>query len=293
MNAPPAAHFRRATYAEWIILLTALHLAICVVLWVSGFLTSDLTPLEFWASTAGVAFLLVMSAAELAAAWKNTGFFEPGEPLFQAWRLITLASLFRLLGLILAHVVSRWYSDSGVGYTVSGPLQLTLLGVALWLVLRLYRKLDFDLRPRFTDVLALLTVALYAAFVLVVVASLAMFGEIQWSAQTVLGWATYPLLCAVLLEAVLLRRAALRMGGGLISRCWTAYAVAIILTALGDLGLWLHNYGLLTPLGTALSWLIWYPAAAAYALGPCWQYEAIRYAMERGASAVSGSLEFK
>jgi hypothetical protein len=45
---------------------------------------------------------------------------------------------------------------------------------------------------------------------------------------------TDPLLCALLLVAVLLRPSVSQMGGGLVAACWTSYVVAVLLTALGD-----------------------------------------------------------
>ncbi len=65
------------------------------------------------------------------------------------------------------------------------------------------------------------------------------------------------------------------MGWGLIPRCWLAFTAAIFLTSLGDMGLWAVTEGYLPPAPVALSWHIWFVAAACFALGPAYQLQAI------------------
>ena len=65
------------------------------------------------------------------------------------------------------------------------------------------------------------------------------------------------------------------MGWGLIPRCWLAFTAAIFLTSLGDMGLWAVTEGYLPPALVALSWHIWFVAAACFALGPAYQLQAI------------------
>jgi len=68
------------------------------------------------------------------------------------------------------------------------------------------------------------------------------------------------------------------MGWGLISRYWGSFAAAIALTALGDVGAWLTWSGFLTWPYNSIGWYVWFPAAAAYVLGPAYQAEALRRA---------------
>jgi hypothetical protein len=145
---------------------------------------------------------------------------------------------------------------------------------------------------RTSDFLALAGVGLYVVFTSTVISLLAKADRQAITLLSFLGWITDPLLCIVLLEALLLRRMVMKMGGGLVERCWTSYSVAILLTAAGDLAFWLLGFRVRGD-AVALSWLVWYPAAAAYALGPAWQLEAIRYAERRGASTVACGLHLE
>jgi hypothetical protein len=87
-----------------------------------------------------------------------------------------------------------------------------------------------------------------------------------------------PLLSLLLIEAVLVRRFSLRMGGGLIAQCWGAFTAAILVTFVGDVAVWLFAHGPVPVPLNATSWYVWFLASAAYALAPAYQVEACRRA---------------
>ena len=70
------------------------------------------------------------------------------------------------------------------------------------------------------------------------------------------------------------------MGGGLVASCWNSYVVAIFLTAFGDLGITLEAYGYIPGPLLPIAWLVWYPASAAFALGPAFLSEAVALATQ-------------
>jgi hypothetical protein len=68
------------------------------------------------------------------------------------------------------------------------------------------------------------------------------------------------------------------MGQGLVSNCWGMFVLAIIITSVGDAAIWAGNHSLLSESMTALSWYIWFVAAAAFASAPAYQLAAISLA---------------
>ena len=83
-------------------------------------------------------------------------------------------------------------------------------------------------------------------------------------------------------EALLLRRSVQRMGSSRIAKCWSAFSIGVFLIALGDVGGWAEVYGYLPYPWSSLTWFLWLPAAACFALAPAYQLEAIRSAAHNG-----------
>jgi hypothetical protein len=222
------------------------------------------------------------------ACWRQ---FESGEPLRWTWLLIASGSGCRVIGLIVSNFVGGLASPNigadpapaattaaalrEMGSTFGGPLNMVLLAAGLLVVVGLYKKVGLLRRPSLSDWIPLGLVGLFIASQLVEFA--------RWNAAlrepaTILkwiGWITDPLLGLLLLEALLLRRAILNSGGGLIARCWRAYAAAIFLTSVGNAGSWAVNTGLLNWRYHYCNAFIWFLAAIAFALGPAYQFEAI------------------
>ena len=69
------------------------------------------------------------------------------------------------------------------------------------------------------------------------------------------------------------------------NRCWGALAAAILLNLAGYVGIVAAARGYLPLPWSAIGWFLWFPAAAALALGPLWQVESLAtarlHALER------------
>lgn len=89
-----------------------------------------------------------------------------------------------------------------------------------------------------------------------------------------LTWFNDPLLSCLLVEAVLIRRAGVCMGWGLISKSWGSYTVAIFLTSLAHMGMWADGYRYIPWQVGAIGWYLWFVVTAAYALEPAYQLQA-------------------
>jgi hypothetical protein len=162
-----------------------------------------------------------------------------------------------------------------MGSAFGGPLNMVLLAAGLLVVVGLYKKVGLLRRLSGYDWIPLSLVGLFIGSQLIEFA--------RWSSTlrepvTILrwiSWITDPLLGVLLLEALLLRRAIVNSGGGLIARCWRAYAAAIFLTSVGNAGTWAVNSGLLHLRYHYWITFIWFLAAIAFALGPAHQIEAV------------------
>lgn len=107
-------------------------------------------------------------------------------------------------------------------------------------------------------------------------------GQAASAVQRILSWTSDPLLCGLLLQAILIRRSVSNMGWGLIPRCWISFTIAIFATSLGDIGLWAWSQGYLPPPLQTASWYVWFLASAAFALGPAYQLQAMLHATTGG-----------
>ena len=244
----------------------------------------------------GNLFLVASCLAELTMAIVIFRQFSPEEPLGAAWGLMGLSAACRLAGTVTAHVLAPnstglWHTATvarlrQAGLVIGGPLQMVLLAFALGIVLRAYRRLEAPPRLTWSDYFLLVLVFAYTLVaVRDVVRVLADSRPVDWLAA--LTWPSDPLLSVLLVEAVLLRRAALQMRGGLVASCWAAYAAAVFFTSLGDFGMWATAYGYLPWPASSLTWYIWLFASAAYALGPAYMLSALQRAWRPLSPAVA------
>ena len=157
---------------------------------------------------------------------------------------------------------------------LGGSLRFAFLAAGLFLSLRSYRKSGFLARLAVIDWVFL---AATGAFVLREASDVifAMQHGKHPSTAEVLGWPTDPLLWLLLAESMLLYRSVCQMGPGWIGRCWKAFSLGVALIALGDIAIWATNYGYLPWPWSSLGWYIWLPAAAAFAMAPAYQLEAV------------------
>lgn len=241
-------------------------------------------------------FFVGMAAVEWYLAVVCCRKFSRDEPLRLAWQLISISSACRLAGLCLAHIYAvptglnpySWIDPAflgaamapsrRLGLSVSGPIHMMFLAAGLWQVLLVYGRVGLAAKLSWTDRMLMLIVL---SFTIWQGCELVVYGSQPLTIENALNWMTDPLLSLLLIEAILLRRAALTMEGGVIVLCWGTYTNAIFVTSLGSMGIWatLHNY-IPWPLNS-LTWYIWFFTSAAFALAPAYQLEVIQRTHER------------
>jgi hypothetical protein len=155
---------------------------------------------------------------------------------------------------------------------VGGPLSMAFLAIGLGRVLSIQRK--FQLAGSLTRGDQALLVLILAFSISQIAVNIPLLGR-HPSLGTILLWFSDPLLAVLLVEAVLVRRWVIRVGHGLLSRCWGMFVVAIVTTSAGDAAIWATNHDLLPEPLAALSWYVWFVAAAAFASAPAYQLAAI------------------
>jgi hypothetical protein len=166
---------------------------------------------------------------------------------------------------------------SQMGLVVGGPLSMAFLAIGLGRVLGIQRK--FHLLGSLTRADKALLVLVVAFSLSQLAINLPLLGSHQ-SLGTMLLWLSDPLLSLLLVEAILVRRSVIRMGQGLVAKCWGMFVLAIVVTSAGDAAIWASSHNLLSEPMTALSWYIWFVAAAAFASAPAYQLAAISLTRE-------------
>jgi hypothetical protein len=244
-------------------------------------------------------FFLGMNALALVlsvTAWQQ---FSPGQSLRGAWLLISFSAGFRVIGSILTQILGHHsWGDPLVpslprqaGWTAEGPVSMVFLAAGLFIMLRLYKRLHLLSKLNAFDHAILGAVSAYSLYVAYSIIQIQVHSHPPITLDGVLHWSGDPLLCLLLFEAVFIRRAVTDMGWGLIAKCWGAFVVAILLTSIGSMGLWAVNFRYIPWPESAITWFIWYPVAAAYALGPAYQVEAIRTVRARLREAGKAPIE--
>jgi hypothetical protein len=223
--------------------------------------------------------------------------FPAGAPLRPVWLLMALAAAIQALSGVLAEFLGTdWglnpllragHAHPGLtGYIRlaaligGGPIRLAFLAAAMLVVLRILRKFGFGGQPSAID---------WAVCGVVFLFTLCRFAEAALSSRQIAieDWsklAGLPLLCVLVLQAMLLRQSVLRMGRGPIARCWAALVGGIFLTGLAELAVWLVPHYSRAPLPIVES-LARFLTAAVFALAPAYQLAA-----QRRATKPAGSL---
>jgi hypothetical protein len=301
----------RVSVLPW--LLAAMHLAMGTVAAAQWLVTGSQAAVLQFLQIQGPLVLTALAVLEYLLCLACWRLFETGEPLRRAWFLIMSASGCRLAGLMVTTFFG-WFAGRGapaapleaaapgaavlgLASTVSRPLSTALVVLGLMAVLRLYRRSGLLRKPTVPDVVLLAVVAglllgqllTPAGRLFHLAGSAGLFGT--------LGRVSSPLLGLLLLEALLLRRAVLWMGDGLIGRCWGAYVSAIFLAFVADVGARAVNPAVLPWQYSFVHSCIWLLSALAYALAPAYQVQAVlrarfsRVAQGAGNPAVSLPLE--
>lgn len=264
-----------APVPAWILRSFILFLSIGLALWLQWLAGGSLSPLVGYTRYVGDFYLISCAGVELyfsVFAWRQ---FSREQPMWLAWGFMAAGSGARFSGTILAHWIAAEGRARDIGIMLAGPFALFLLALALAVVLNVYHGMGWRAPLKAVDGFAIFAIALFTARqvweVIVIV------GGRPRSPAAGVNWATDPLLCILLVEALLLWRRAAAMKGGYVASCWQAYSVAIAITALGNAGLWVTNWNYLPWPWSSITWFVWFPAAAAFAIGPACQFEAIRY----------------
>jgi hypothetical protein len=238
-------------------------------------------------------FLVATAALSAGLARGARRFFMQADPLRLAWSLLLVAAVVRLTGHVIAHVLplaplaDRFSFDpdtlrqlSHAGLIVSGPVHMALVAVALATVVRLCARLGLLVRPSRVDILLAGVIGLFAVQFLRDLMIWRSDASAPAGMLDAIGWASDPLLALLLIEAMIIRRAAVAMGAGYVTRCWGAFAAAIFLTSVGDVGFWAEARGYVSWPWRSVFWYVWPIAEAAWALGPAWQLVACRAAQQ-------------
>ena len=289
---------KRLPFPSAIIRVTCVHVAVGLVTLLAYLLSKNETWIRIYFDYAGALFFLVFGGLEFFLAVFARRQFYADEPLRKAWSFIMLASAVRWVGLVCAnwfnvpsyinprfYFVQPWDPQSAASLRefglLLGPIHMLLLAVGLGVVLRLYKRLGIlsDMKP--VDYFLLALVVAFTVRQGHQIFNLVAQENDPLTLAAVLRWVTDPLLSCLLIEAVLIRRAVVSMGWGLISKSWGAYTVAIFLTSLAHMITWAHRYGYIRWQIGAIAWYLWFVLTAAYALGPAYQLQASIRAKEQ------------
>jgi hypothetical protein len=277
----------------WIWRVFAIHFAIGIAAYFHFLVTGSYSYVNRYFLVLGTLFFLLATSAESFLAFECRAGFDADEPMRMAWTFITWASLARFAGAILASL-DHWHLASISGNTSSilsvafpsglaeagsvlgGPISMVLLAIALSRVLKIQHKFGILRGLTRTDVML---IGLIVTFTLGEIVNIARYLGPAYQppsfAKAIL-WLSDPLLALLLVQAVLIRRSVIRVGLGLISQCWEMYVIAIVITVAGDASIWSVGEGLLSPPFVALTWYIWFFAAAAFASAPAYQLAAMK-----------------
>jgi len=275
----------------WIVL--AFHLALGMIAYAHFLVTGQYSVLGLYFSALGTPFFIVMTSIECCVAVICRSWFDSDEPMRLAWGMIAAAALARLAGVLLRAVSDGhlpwgnwgqlshpggWFVNlSQLGLVIGGPLSMAFLAVGLGRVLRVQHSFRLvGSLTRLDKVLLFLVVAFSISQLAINLPLLAKHPSLG----TILLWMSDPLLSILLIEAILVRRSVIRMGQGLVAKCWGMFVLAILITSIGDATIWADNHNLLSESMTALSWYIWFVAAAAFASAPAYQLAAISLTRE-------------
>jgi hypothetical protein len=279
---------------------------ISIGVFVSAYLALGLLALSYWQFTGNIRWveeyfrrpgalsLVFLAAVELLFCVRVRREYSPAQPMRKAWNLIVISAGCDFAGALFVQILSAqtalnplshtaWWSAAeaaslrAYGQVLGGSLRFAFLSAGLFLSLRSYRKSRFLAQLAVIDWVFL---AAAGAFVLREAADLifALQHGKHPSPAEVLGWPTDPLLWLLLAESMLLYRSVSQMGPGWIGRCWKAFSVGVALVALGDIAIWATTYGYLPWPWSSLGWYLWLPAAAAFAMAPAYQLEAVHRA---------------
>jgi hypothetical protein len=243
----------------------------------------------------GVAFFIVVSGTEVCFAYRARSLFEPTQEMHGTWTLILLSAFCRLTGAVLTGVLSKplpwnplvalgtFRADRAgalhdLGLAFSGPAAMALMAWGLMRVLVLNRSLGILGKLTMVDKSLIAAILVFTALQFIDIGGVLLGDRRRLSVTQSFMWLSDPLLAALLIQAVSIRRAILNMGQGLVARCWGMMALGVAFTSTGDAAMWAESHGFIPVVIRPLEWFIWFFAVTAFASAPCYQVEAAREA---------------
>lgn len=295
----------RPERADWapvrssILTVTAAFLVGGMVAHLLWYRTGDQRWAVTYVQTAGAAVLVALPAAAAWLSYRVSHEFSRPEPLRAAWLLIAGSAFLDFSGQLVSQVLAvrfpanplvllDWWSP-GVGeglrewgLFLNGPCRFALLAVALYYAIDVYHRSGFLGKFRGLNWPVVAAMGFYVVVEALATAAAFWRGKGPGMAE-IAHYPTDPLLFVLLIEAMLLYRSAEEMGGGWIGHCWKSIGVGIFLISMGDMIIMATNYGYLPWPWSTIGWYVWYPAAAAFAIAPTYQLDAIAHArLSRG-----------
>jgi len=276
-------------YVRSIWIVTAIHLAIGMVAYAHFLIFGRYEFIAGYFAIFGSLFFLLMTATEFSLALICRSWFDADEPMRLAWSMIALAGLARLTGTGIREGAAghlpwsphQWlvqnhgalFANLGqLGTVIGSPLSMALLAIGLGRVLSIQRRFRLPGSLTRGDKALLALILAFSISQLTIILPLL---RGQNSLGRILLWMSDPLLALLLVQAVLVRRSVIRMGQGLLAKCWGMFVVAILTTSLGDAAIWADSHSFLPESLVALSWYIWFIPAAAFASAPAYQLAAM------------------
>lgn len=284
----------RSSWSSSLLWVTAAYLAIGFAAFAGWRLTGEDDWVEGYFQIPGALLACFLALVELWFSLRVLGNFSSEEPLFSVWLCIAGSSGFDLAGTICSQILGAktplnpfagmsWWPDyrpifHEYGWLLSGTGRFGLLTLALWLVLGVYRRNRLLSRLQAVDWIACALMAVYVVREVLDMAAASHHRRL--TLLEIAGWPVDPLLLLLLGESLLLYRSAQQAGWGLVGRCWSAMSVGAALVCIGVVALWAERWGILPWPWSSLTWYLWLPAGAAFALAPVYQLEAIEQARE-------------
>lgn len=270
--------------------------------------TGEARWLDLWFKGIGGPLLAVFALVEAAGCAAAASWFSPGEPMGKVWRVLSAAGAVHAVSMLLRHVLgapaaasplpafARWPQGTAVlqefGRVLNGALYFALLAAGLMMALRQHWKLRLIRSVSRTETAVLLAASGVFAHTLLAARFWLSQPSVRPNSLWWIGWLTDPLLALLFSASLLLGKSAGRFQGGLLARPWLAYFWASLLTCMGSLLVGLSQAGLLQETALWPVWLVWHPAAAAFAVAPVYQLEAVHYAVRR-TTAPAGTGGFR
>ena len=278
----------------WIALVTAAYLIIGVGAFAIYRVTGDEAWITSFFRMPGAVLMVTLALASVWFAMRVMRGFSSAEPMHTVWMCISGAAVFDAAGALFTQILSTenplnpllntsvWSDRTAgllhdYGFLLGGTFRFALLACGLAFALNIFRRTGLRIKLRLVDWLIWMAMGVYVVREVIDVCVAILQGK-EFRFAQMAGWPVDFLLWFLLAEALQLYRSANQMQEGWIGRCWKALAWGVFLICIGVVAIWACNWSYLRWPWSALSWYVWLPAGAAFAMAPAYQLEAMRRA---------------